>query len=112
MRLLAGSCVALLALSSFAASVPVGCPGGTPGDLPSITAAVASLDLDGPHTITVSGTCTENVVLNQRERLVIQGPATIIGPAIAIAIRDGNVVLRNLVVRGTSPASRWRTTAR
>lgn len=100
MRLLVVAC-ALLTLPLFGASVTVGCPGGTPGDFSSINAAVASLDLDGPHTITVSGTCTENVLLNQRERLTIQGPATIIGPAIAITIRDGNVVLRNLVVRGT-----------
>jgi len=48
----------------------------------------------GP-TITVSGTCTENIVLNQRERLTIQG---------ALEARNcGGLTLRNLTVRGIHP---------
>ena len=98
---------ASLALPSFAASVTVGCLGGTPGDYPTISAAVAALDLDGPHTITVSGTCTENVLLRARERITLQGPATVIGAGTLPAIRIAggtDITLRNLTVRAFSSA--------
>lgn len=96
-----------LAPFAFAATVTVGCPGGTPGDYSSITAAVAALDVTGPHTINVSGSCLESVVLDQRQRLTIQGPATVqgTGNAAGFVIRNSAVIaLRNLTVRGVNAA--------
>jgi hypothetical protein len=107
MRIVAAILSSFLAVASYAASVTVGCPGGTPGNHPSITAALAALDLDGPHTISVSGTCTESVLLRGRERLIIQGPATVIGAGTgpAFIIRGGHgLTLRDLVARGLSSA--------
>jgi hypothetical protein len=56
----------------WAASVQVVCPGGGPGAYSSITAALSTLDPHGPNTITVSGTCVENIFINNHERLFIQ----------------------------------------
>lgn len=107
MRHIAAFLSLTLAASLSAATVTVGCPGGSPGTFASINAALATLDAQGPHTILVSGTCTETVALNQRERLTIQGPATVQGggTAPAFEIRDSAVVaLRNLTTRGTRAA--------
>jgi Right handed beta helix region len=64
----------LFALPSIgqAANVQVVCPGGGPGAYSSITAALSTLDPHGPNTITVSGTCVENILINNHERLFIQ----------------------------------------
>lgn len=107
MRFTISMCLLLIACAAFAANVTVGCPGGTPGDYPSITAALAALDPQGPHTITVTGTCTENILINQRERLTIEAPAgqtaTIVaaGPFVsALEARHSlGLTLRNLIVR-------------
>ena len=86
-----------------AANVTVDCDtGGT------ISGALASLDAVGPHTITVTGTCSENVNINLRNQVTIQAPngqtATI-----EAANPNGNVilissarriVLNRLVIRG------------
>lgn len=100
MRKLLLAALCLLVPIAEATNVTVGCAGGTPGTYPSITAALAALDNQGPHTINVSGTCSESVVIDQRERLTIQGPATVIGsPNFAIQINNsGNVALRSLFV--------------
>jgi hypothetical protein len=99
--------VALLFVPSvYAVNVTVGCPGGTPGTYPSIGAALAALDNQGPHTINVSGNCSESVIVDQRERLTIQGPATVTGTA-GFGIRidnSGNVVLRSLTVSAAQTA--------
>lgn len=55
-----------------AANLQVVCPGGGPGAYSSINAALSALDPHGPNTITVSGTCVENIFIFQHERLVIQ----------------------------------------
>lgn len=94
----------------FGANVTVGCPGGTPGMHTSINAALATLDQQGPHTIVVSGTCTESVAIDQRERLTIQAPqgstATIIGTGpVAITVRNSEpVLLRGLTVSASRTA--------
>ena len=97
--------VLLLFLSTVAAAanVTVDCDtGGT------INGALASLDAVGPHTITVTGTCSENVNINLRNQVTIQAP---IGQTATIeaANPNGNVVLissarrivlNRLVIRG------------
>lgn len=100
-------CILLLPCAAFGANVTVGCAGGTPGTYTSVNAALAAIDSQGPNTITVSGTCTENVVLNQRERLTLQAAAdggTIVSAApfvTTIEARNcGGLTLRNLTVRG------------
>ena len=55
-----------------AADVQVVCPGGGPGAFPSITAALNTLNPIDANTITVSGTCVENIFIANFERLVIQ----------------------------------------
>lgn len=105
-RLVFFAALLLFASTALAASVTVGCPGGTPGTYPSINAALAALDNQGPHTITVSGNCNESVLLDQRERLTIQGPATVTGTApFGIQIlNSGNIVLRSLTVSAPQTA--------
>lgn len=106
MRLRVAFCLVVFTVPVFAANVTVGCAGGSPGDYPTITAALAALDVHGPHTITVSGTCNESVLLDQRERLTIQGPATVIGgvqPAFTIR-NAGHILLSDLTTRGLRAA--------
>src|SRR5687768_3338937 len=78
---------AVLPAAARAASVTVDCDAVAPppGVFTSITAALATLDDAGPHTVTVTGICTESVNIVQRDRLTIQAPvgqsATISPPA-------------------------------
>ncbi len=58
--------------TGWAANVQVLCPGGGPGAYPSVNAALSALDPHGPNTITVSGTCVENIFIDKFERLFIQ----------------------------------------
>jgi parallel beta helix pectate lyase-like protein len=88
-----------------AASVAVDCNAGG-----SIGAALAPLDQQGPHTITVVGTCIEGVAIVDRERVTIQAPpgqtATIrrpAGPGLPAAVfvnGSTGVVLNRLVLTG------------
>jgi hypothetical protein len=67
---------------AFAAGAAVDCSGATPGAFTSITAALASLPLAGPNSITVTGTCIENVLIFNRTDLVVSGnPTATIQPA-------------------------------
>jgi len=62
----------LVCLSAASATdVTVGCPGGIGGQFSSITDALNFLDQFGPHTIMVSGTCTENVIIQRRNGIAI-----------------------------------------
>ena len=69
-----GAALLLLALpgTSRGANVQVVCPGGAPGAYASINAALSALDPHGPNSITVSGTCVENIFIDKFERLFIQ----------------------------------------
>lgn len=86
-----------------ATNVSVDCDSGG-----SINAALASLDPVGPHTITVTGTCTENVNINLRNQITIQAPdgqtATIQAsnpPGNSITISGSRqIVLNRLLIRG------------
>src|SRR5215472_11364253 len=72
-------CLGMLLLSSslmFAAGAVVDCSGATPGAFTSITAALASLPAAGPNSISVVGTCHENVVFFGRSDLTIFGNPT------------------------------------
>jgi hypothetical protein len=96
--------------SAWAASVNVNCTAVAPplGVFTSITAALATLDNTGPHTVTVIGPCTESVNIIQHDRLTIQSPvgqtATISppapGPTVINVNGSHNILLRNLVLSG------------
>ena len=71
------TCLLLLASNlAFAAGAVVDCSGATPGAFTSITAALASLPAAGPNSISVAGTCHENVVMFGRTDLNISGNPT------------------------------------
>jgi hypothetical protein len=73
------ACSLLLLLSSslaFAGSATVDCSGATPGAFTSINQALGSLPAAGPNNIAVSGTCTENVVIDTRADLNMFGNPT------------------------------------
>jgi hypothetical protein len=90
-------------LTAAAANVTVDCGAGE-----SINGALASLDTVGPHTITVTGTCTEAVNLNLRNQVTIQAPvgqtATIQAnnPSVNVIVISSSrrIVLNRLVIRG------------
>jgi|GEM_PF-3043973 len=98
----------LLPAAVHAANVTVGCPGGSGGTFTSINAALAAIGQTGPSSITVTGTCQENVSLNNARSITIAAPtpggAAIIGPldmdTIDISLsQDINLV--NLDISGT-----------
>ena len=74
-RLLAGILL-LLPVAAYGAGAVVDCSGATPGAFTSINAALASLPAQGPNSITVTGTCHENVVIVNRTQLNISGNPT------------------------------------
>jgi hypothetical protein len=98
----------LLPASAHAANVTVGC-GGVSGiyDFTTITAALNTIGQTGPSTITVTGTCPENVSLNNARSITIvagTSGAAIVGPldtnAVDISLsQDINLV--NLDISGT-----------
>jgi hypothetical protein len=94
-------------------NVNVDCSGSNPQAFHSINAALNTLNFVGPNTITVSGTCQENVALMQRDRLTIQAAAghvatieNVATPPVSTLYIAGshNIVLNNLVIQGGSPA--------
>lgn len=54
---------------AHAANVTVGCPGGSGGTYPSINDALNAIGQIGPSIITITGTCNENVSLNDARSL-------------------------------------------
>jgi hypothetical protein len=62
----------LVCATLHATNVTVDCT-GAPATFTSINAAMATLDVTGPHTITVIGTCVESVNVSGRDRMTIQG---------------------------------------
>jgi len=74
-------CLVLMSGAAFAAGAVVDCSGATPGAFTSITAALASLPAAGPNSISVVGTCHENVVFTGRTDLTIFGnPSATVTP--------------------------------
>ena len=99
----------LLAVPAVAMDVQVDCSGADPNAFHSINDALNALDLIGPNSITVRGTCRENVVLAQRDRLTIQaipGSTAKIqnatDPASITVLITGshNIVLDHLIITG------------
>jgi Right handed beta helix region len=103
-------CVLTLLPPARGASVQVVCPGGGPGAFPSITAALSTLNPNDGNTITVSGTCVENIFFANFERLVIQAAfgqrATIraADPAgiVLQTFQSTGILFTNLVIQGGS----------
>lgn len=86
-----------------AANINVDCGAGE-----SINAALVSLDPVGPHTITVVGTCTENISIDLHDRITIQAPngqtATIqaanANNTVVLISSSRRIVLNRLIIRG------------
>ncbi|MGH9601297.1 MAG: right-handed parallel beta-helix repeat-containing protein [Terriglobales bacterium] len=101
------------------AIVTVNCPSGTDADYPSITAALNALnalDLDGPHTIIVKGTCPGRLFIGDGENLsprgitiaaaegetaIVEPPAAGAGAGVVVSIGQAQgILLIGLVIRG------------
>jgi hypothetical protein len=82
------------ATAANAASFTVICPSGGPGAYPSITAALNAITNNtGPNYITVSGVCTENVLIRDQTGLVIQAaPGT--APVITNAANPAQITIQ------------------
>jgi hypothetical protein len=91
-----------------AANVAVDCSGQTPGAFTSVQAALDSLDVTGPHTIVVTGMCTENISIFRRQHIAIFSPsgqtATISAANTAGIVvhifASQDITLANLVLQG------------
>jgi parallel beta helix pectate lyase-like protein len=98
----------LLPVSLFAANATVDCFGATPGAFTSINAALATLDVTGPHLVSVSGTCVENAIIRSRDRVTLEGnPTATIQPAAGVALlinRARTITLRRLTLTGGTRA--------
>src|SRR6516164_9728280 len=102
----AAFCFGSLTSPAHALDVTVGCPGGGGGTYASITAALGALPPNGPNSITVTGTCNENVSISDMRSLTIlagAGGAKIVQPqdndTFDIA-RSQNITLLNLEIAG------------
>jgi parallel beta helix pectate lyase-like protein len=94
-----------------AANVTAGCPGGSGGTYASISAALAAIGPTGPSTITVTGTCNENVtIVNSQSITIVAGT----GGARVVAPKDNdvfdiftstNITLQGLELIGVPPTS-------
>ena len=69
-------CFVMPPVAAYGANAQVDCSGATPGAFTSITAALATLPNAGPNSITVKGTCSENVAIINRTDLEIVGNPT------------------------------------
>jgi hypothetical protein len=101
------TCLLVLLLSSGLAfaQVTVGCPGGTPGAFTSLQQAISSSP--DHSSFLVSGTCTENIVIQDRNNLSFFGnPSATIqaaDPTIEVMILTGTkriTFTNNLVFKG------------
>jgi len=63
---------------SCAKVVTVDCSGATPGAFTSLDAALSTLPLQGPNSVTITGTCTAGTGIVGFNELVLQGSGTAI----------------------------------
>jgi hypothetical protein len=99
----AAFCFGSLTSPAHALDVTVGCPGGGGGTYASITAALGALPPNGPNSITVTGTCNENVSISDMRSLTILGGAKIVQPQDSNTFdiaRSQNITLVNLEIAG------------
>ncbi len=102
---LAGLMVLALSLTAGATTVAVDC--GAKKDN-SINAALAGLAKQGPHTINITGTCNENVVIENFDDVTLAGSAGaslnfVPGPdnfQVIFISRSRNVTIRDLTING------------
>lgn len=98
--------LAVASVAAYGAGAVVDCSGATPGAFTTITAALASLPAAGPNSISVVGTCHENVVFIGRSDLTIFGnPTATVVPGNAnghlLAINSSvRIGIRNLTFDG------------
>jgi Right handed beta helix region len=85
------SCFVLLPAAAYGANATVDCSGATPGVFTTITAALTSLPNAGPNSISVKGTCVENVSIVNRTDLTIFGNPT-------ATVQSGNPNVRLLFI--------------
>lgn len=96
----------LLSAMAHAAGAVVDCSGATPGAFTSINAALASFSKTGPNSITVTGTCHENVVIFGFTDLNISGnPTATVTPGNAngrllVIFNSQRVGIQNIVFDG------------
>jgi hypothetical protein len=97
---LAGSLLFAFSSPGSATTVSVGCTGGSGGTYSSIGAALAALSgTPGPHTINVTGTCTESNFIQDFVSLTIQAPSAGAATVVALPDSDGFDVSRSRDVR-------------
>src|SRR5437879_2090357 len=91
---------------TYARTVEVNC-GSHKGPVSSITSALAQLDPAGPNNIVVSGVCTENVLIQSFDRLILKGTAGATindasnGAGIVVDIEDSQrVTVQGLTING------------
>ena len=87
-------CFVMLPAAAYGASADVDCSGTTPTAFSSITAALATLPNAGPNSISVKGTCSENVAIINRTDLQIVGNPT-------ATVQPGNPNARLLRIFGS-----------
>src|ERR1700730_4813106 len=96
----------LLPAAAHASDVTVGCPVGSGGTYLSINAALAALPQNGPNTITVTGTCNEDVAITDVRSLTIiagAGGAKIVQPQDSNTfdiVRSQSITLQGLEIVG------------
>ncbi len=99
----------VISVPGWAVDLNVDCSGATPGYYTSINAALAALPSQhGPHIITVSGLCKENVYLDGWTYLTIQSApgttATIQSPKASLHVvevwNSNRIVLQRLTITG------------
>jgi hypothetical protein len=98
----------LLPVTAHAANVSVGCPGGSGGTYSSIGAALTAIAQTGPSTINVTGTCSENVIIDGVQSITIAGSggAKIVEPLDNNAFdisRSRGIILADLDISSTGP---------
>ncbi len=96
---------AIMATSaSFAKDVLVDCSGATPGAFVSINAALFGLPLQGPNSITISGTCSEGFTILGFHELTLQGSAILKPPVpnahIMTIFRSHGIFVKGLTFDG------------
>jgi len=99
-------CFVLLPAVAYGASAAVDCSGATPGAFTSITAALATLPNAGPNSISVKGTCSENVsIINRTDLDIFGNPTATVQPGnpnarLLLIVSSQRISIRNITFDG------------